>query len=188
MIDVNHLRNGKAYEEDGSPFVVLKYEFTKMGRGTGNVKVKVRNLDTGSVVQRTYTTGNKVQDIQLIKKKMQYLYNDGSNCVFMDPESFEQVEIDNQLLGDQKKFLQDGMDAQVMFWEDRALSVDLPQKLVVKIIETEPGAKGNSATNVFKPAIIEGGTEIRVPMFIVTGEKVVISTESGEYVERDKSK
>ena len=139
MINVNQLRNGKTFEEDGMPFLVLKYEFTKMGRGTGNVKVKVRNLATGSVVTKTYITGNKVQDIQLNKKKMQYLYKDAENCVFMDPTSFEQEEIKSSLLGDQGKFLQDGMDVDVLYWDDKALAVELPVKLEYEVRETDPG-------------------------------------------------
>ena len=184
MINVNQLRNGKAYEEKGEPFLVLKYEFTKMGRGTGNVKVKVRNLNTGSVTIKTYTTGNKVQDISLIKRQMQYLYSDETNSVFMDQTSYEQIEVDNKLIEDQKKFLQDGMEIPVLFWEDQALSIELPVKMIMVIKETEPGAKGNSATSVFKPAILENGMEVKVPLFITTGEKVIISTDTGEYVSR----
>ena len=182
MLNVNQLRNGKTYEEDGTPLQVVKYDFTKMGRGTGNVKVKVRNLVTGSVTTKTYTTGNKVQDIQLIRKKMQYLYNDGASSVFMDPVSFEQVEIDNNLIADQRKFLQDGAEIQVLFWEEKALSLELPSKLTFAIKDTDPGAKGNSAANVFKSATLENGMEVRVPLFIKKGEKVVVSTENGEYV------
>ncbi len=184
MINVNQLRNGKTYEEGGQPFLVLKYEFTKMGRGTGNVKVKVRNLESGSVVTKTYITGNKVQDIKLNKKTMQYLYQDGETHVFMDPVSFEQVEIKSSLLGDQGKYLQDGMDVDVLYWDEKALVVELPVKLEYEVAETDPGEKGNSAAKVTKPATLANGLKVRVPLFINIGDKVRVDTRTGEYVER----
>jgi len=184
MINVNQLRNGKAFEQDGDPFLVLKYEFTKMGRGTGNVKVKVRNLKTGSVIVKTFITGNKVQDIELRKKPMQYLYSDANNSVFMDNETYEQVEIDNQLVENQKQYLQDGMETMVLFWEDRPLAVDLPVKLDYEVKETKKKKKGNSVSNIFKPAKLANGMNVKVPLFIKQGEKVRIDTRTGEYVER----
>lgn len=195
MINVNQLRNGKAFEEDGQPFLVLKYEFTKMGRGTGNVKVKVRNLETGSVVTKTYITGNKVQDIQLNKKKMQYLYKDTENCAFMNPVSFEQVEIAVSLLGEQADYLVDGMEVDVLYWDPpshkasegqgpKPLSVELPVKLDYEVQQTDPGEKGNSAAKVTKPATLTNGLVVRVPLFINIGDKVRVDTRSGEYVER----
>jgi elongation factor P len=184
MINVNQLRNGRAFELEGEPFLVLKYGFTKMGRGTGNVKVKCRNLKTGAVVSKTFITGNKVQDIQLQRKKRQYLYSDADKSVFMDPESFEQLEIADDLLSEQKQYLIDGMEVQVLFWEDEALAVELPAKLEYEVKETGPGEKGNSATNVFKPAVLLNGLRVKVPLFINIGDKVRVDTRTGEYVER----
>jgi len=184
MINVNQLRNGRAFELEGEPFLVLKYGFTKMGRGTGNVKVKCRNLKTGAVVSKTFITGNKVQDIQLRRKKMQFLYSDAHQNVFMEPESFEQIEIDNSLIEEQRKYLVDGMEVEVLFWEDQALAVELPAKLEYEVKETGPGEKGNSATNVFKPAVLNNGLKIKVPLFVKPGEKVRVDTRTGEYVER----
>jgi elongation factor P len=186
MINVNQLRNGKAFSEDGDPFLVLKYEFTKMGRGTGNIKVKVRNLATGSVVTKTYTTGNKVQDIQLNKKTMQFLYSDGDNSIFMDPITFEQIEVSNELIGDQRNYLVDGMDASLLFWEDKALSLDLPTKMTFEVVDTDPGEKGNSAAKVLKPAKLVNGVSVNVPLFIGIGDKIVVDTRNGDYVERAK--
>lgn len=184
MINVNQLRNGRAFELEGEPFLVLKYGFTKMGRGTGNVKVKCRNLKTGAVVSKTFITGNKVQDIQLRRKKMQFLYSDAHQSVFMEPESFEQIEIDNGLIEEQRKYLVDGMEVEVLFWEDQTLAVELPAKLEYEVKETGPGEKGNSATNVFKPAVLNNGLKIKVPLFVKPGEKVRVDTRTGEYVER----
>ena len=184
MINVNQLRNGKTFEEDGDPFLVLKYEFTKMGRGTGNVKVKVRNLESGAVTTKTYITGNKVQDIKLNKKKLQYLYQDAENCLFMDPVSFEQVEIAASLIDEQVKYLVDGMEVDVLYWGEKALAVELPVKMVFKVKETDPGEKGNSAAKVVKPAELVNGLKVRVPLFINPGDKVRVDTRTGEYVER----
>ena len=184
MINVNRLRNGVAFESDGQPFIVLKYEFTKMGRGTGNIKAKVRNLETGAVVTKSYTTGNKVQDIKLNKKKMQYLYRDKENSVFMDPVSFEQVEVKTSLLHDQAKYLLDGMELDVLFWDERALTIELPVKLDYGVKETDPGEKGNSAAKVTKPAILSNGLQVKVPLFVNIGDKVRIDTRNSEYVER----
>lgn len=184
MIDVNHLRNGKAFTEDGQPFLVLKYEFTKMGRGTGNVKVRVRNLNSGSILIKTYTTGNKVQDIQLIKNKMQFLYNDHDNCLFMDPITFEQVEVSNELIGDEIKFLIEGMEVSLLFWDEKALSIELPTKMVFAVVETDPGEKGNSAAKVLKPAILSNGLKVNVPLFIKVGDLVKVDTRDRSYVER----
>ena len=164
--------------------MVLKYEFTKMGRGTGNVKVKCRNLKTGAVVSKTFITGSKVQDIQLQRKKRQYLYSEVDKSVFMDPESFEQLEIANDLLSEQKQYLVDGMEVQVLFWEGEALSIELPAKLEYEVKETGPGEKGNSAANVFKPAVLLNGLRVKVPLFVNIGDKVRVDTRTGEYVER----
>ena len=164
--------------------MVLKYEFTKMGRGTGNVKVKVRNLESGSVVTKTYITGNKVQDIQLNRKKMQYLYQDGENQVFMEPVSFEQVEIPSSLIEEQAKFLVDGLEIDVLYWESKALAVELPVKMEFEVKQTDPGEKGNSAAKVTKPAVLSNGLSVRVPLFINIGDKIRVDTRTGEYVER----
>lgn len=184
MINVNQLRNGTAFELDGQPFLVLKYEFSKMGRGNANIKVKVRNLKTGSVVTKGFSSGNSVEEISLKRKKMQYLFSDQNQCTFMDPVSFEQIEIDNNILGESKAYLQEGGEVQVLFWEDQALAVDLPPKLTFTVKETGPGEKGNSVSNMYKSATLDNGLEVKVPLFINQGEKVVIDTRSGSYVAR----
>lgn len=184
MINVNSLRNGTTFEEDGTPYKVIKYQFTKMGRGTGNVKVKVRNLKNGAVVTKTYTTGNKVEAISLVRKKMQYLYEDKDEMVFMDPKSYEQIEIEIQKLAKQKDFLVEGIEVEVLFWNDEALTVELPVKMEYEIKKTDPGEKGNSATNIYKPAVLENGLKIKVPLFLKIGERVRVDTRTKEYVER----
>lgn len=184
MINVNQLRNGTAFEFEGEPYLVLKYEFSKMGRGNANIKVKVRNLKTGAVVQKGFQSGNSVEEIYLVRKKMQFLFSDREKSTFMDPVSFEQIEIDNEVLGDSRPYLQEGAEAQVLFWDEQALAVELPPKLTFTVEETGPGEKGNSVANMFKPATLDNGLEVKVPLFINQGEKVVIDTRSGGYVSR----
>ncbi|OIN89268.1 elongation factor P [Candidatus Beckwithbacteria bacterium CG22_combo_CG10-13_8_21_14_all_01_47_9] len=184
MTDVNKLRNGTAFELDGQPYLVLKYEFSKMGRGNANIKLKVRNLITGSVLQKGFSSGNNVDEIFLKRKKMQYLFSDQYQSTFMDPVSFEQVEIKNEVLGESKPYLQEGGDVQVLFWEEQALAVELPAKLTFTIKETGPGEKGNTVSNMYKPATLDSGLEVKVPLFINQGEKVIIDTRNGDYVSR----
>jgi elongation factor P len=185
MINVNQLRNGTAFEFEGEPFLVLRYEFAKMGRGNATIKVKVRNLKTGAVVSRSFNSGNKVQEIELERRKLQYLYSDAHHSSFMDPVSFEQIEIDNDLIEEQRKFFLDGMEVEVLFWQDSALAVALPQKLVYSVKETGPGEKGNSATNIFKSAELENGLRVKVPLFINIGDKVKVDTRTGDYLGRE---
>ena len=184
MIDVNKLRNGTAFEYEGEPMLVLKYEFTKMGRGNANIKLKVRNLKTGAVLNKTFSSGNSVEEISLKRKKMQYLFSDLHISTFMDPVSFEQIEIDNEVLGESKAYLLEGGEVQVLYWEDQALAVELPAKLTYIVKETGPGEKGNTVSNMYKPAVLENGLEAKVPLFINQGEKVIIDTRTGDYVAR----
>ena len=164
--------------------LVLKYEFSKMGRGNANIKLKVRNLKTGAVVQKNFSSGNSVEEIFLKRKKMQYLFSDLHGSTFMDPVSFEQIEIDNEVLAEAKPYLQEGGEVQVLFWEDLALAVELPAKMTFTVKETGPGEKGNSVSNMYKAAMLENGLEVKVPLFINQGEPVVVDTRTGTYVSR----
>ncbi|MDP4031218.1 MAG: elongation factor P [Patescibacteria group bacterium] len=184
MIDVNQLRNGTAFELEGEPMQVIKYEFTKMGRGNANIKLKVRNLKTGAVVQKTFSSGNSVEEISLKRKKMQFLFSDKNQCTFMDKVSFEQIEIANEVLAEAKAYLQEGGEAQVLFWEDLALAVELPAKMTFVVKETGPGEKGNSVSNLYKTAVLTNGLAVKIPLFVNQGESVVIDTRNGTYVSR----
>lgn len=184
MIDVNHLRNGTAFELDGQPFLVINYEFKKMGRGNASIKVKVRNLQTQAVTIKSFSSGNSVQDIALKRKKMQFLYHDQEGSWFMDPASFEQVVIDKEVISEQKPYLADGMEVQVLFWEDKPLAVELAPKMTLMVKETGPGEKGNSVSNMYKTALMSNGLEMKVPLFIKTGEAIIVDTRTGQYVSR----
>lgn len=183
MISVTDLRSGTTYEEDGSIFEVLTYEHIKMGRGSANIKIKVRNLKSGSVVEKSFINGAKVQNIDLQKKQLQYLYKDATHAYFMDPSTFEQHVIPlSTLLG--FEYMKEGETAEVRFFKDEPLGLILPPKITLKVIETPPGVKGNSASNVYKDAILENGMKVRVPLFIDTGDEVVIDTRDGSYTKR----
>ncbi len=186
MISVTELRAGTTYEEDGTYFVVLSYEHIKMGRGSANIKVKVRNLKTGSTTEKGYTNGAKVSDVPVLKKEMQYLYKDDTEVFFMDPKSFEQVGVPIKLVPD-NMYLKEGESFPISFLEGKPLAVLLPPKMVFKVTETAPGTKGNSATNVFKEATLENGIKTKVPLFIQVGESIRVDTRTGAYTEKAQS-
>ena len=187
MISVTDLRAGTVFQLDGRPLLVLEYKHTKMGRGTANIKVKVRDLESGGVLEKTFISGAKVEPIDSHVKELQYLYRQGDEFFFLDPITFDQVSLGKDVLGETKDFLKEGLKAKVMFWQERPLSVELAKSVTYEVKETDPGAKGNSATNVFKPAILDSGLTVRVPLFIKVGEKIRIDTRTGEYIERAKS-
>lgn len=180
-IDVNKLKVGVTFEEEGQPFKVLKYDFIKMGRGSANIKVKAKNLISGAIVQKSFISGNRVEGIELEKKEMQFLYTDENSAYFMHPETFEQIEISKDILGDDLLYLVEGENAWVQFWGEKILGVEIAASVVLAVKETEPGAKGNSATNVYKPATMQSGLVVQVPLFIKEGDRLKINTETGEY-------
>lgn len=185
-LNANELRNGAVFKEDGQILQVLNYEHIKMGRGSGTIKVKVRNLKTGSTTEKSFITGARVEEANVEKKKVQYLYNDGEVYNFMDPATFEQFEVSKIVLGELARFLQDGLDVLLMVGEGEVLGMELPMSLVYTIKETGPEEKGNTVSNVYKEAVVDNGMMIRVPMFCKEGDKVKVDTRSGQYVERVK--
>jgi elongation factor P len=165
---------------------VVTYEHIKTGRGSGNIKLKVKNMRSGSVVEKSFITGARVDEASVEKKKTQFLYKDGDIYSFMDPTSFEQFTVSKQVLGDQVKFLKDGLEVLLIISEEEVLGMDLPLSLNYTVAETGPEEKGNTVSNVFKEATLDNGLVVRVPMFMKVGEKVRIDTRSGDYVERVK--
>lgn len=184
MITATDLKNGTTFLSDGKPFKVVKYTHVKMGRGGATVRVMARNLETGDLAEKTYDAGNKVDEISTSKKRMQYLYKDAQNASFMDPLTYEQTEIDLDVLGDSVLFIKEGSEVDVLLWDGKALSVEIPPKVVLEVIETDPGVKGNSASNFYKPAKLENGLSLKVPLFIKIGEKIRVDTRTSEYIER----
>lgn len=184
MIGVTDLRAGTAFEEDGQSFMVISYEHIKMGRGSANIKVKVKNIMTGAIVEKSYINGAKVQPVSVSKKEMQYLYKDDENTFFMDPATYEQITIPLSVLGDDHIYLKEGETFPLSLLKGDPMGVVLPPKMTFEVTETAPGAKGNSATNVFKEAILENGLKTKVPLFIDTGDKIRVDTRTGAYSEK----
>lgn len=185
-LNVNELRNGTFFKEGNNIFQVLLYEHVKTGRGSGNIKLKVRDVRSGAVVEKSFITGARVDEADVEKKKAQFLYRDGDSFNFMDPVSFEQFSLTSSVVGDSAKYLIDGLEVTLIVGEDEALGMELPMSLVYEIAETGPGEKGNTVSNVYKEATLENGLVVKVPMFMKVGEKVKVDTRSGEYVERVK--
>lgn len=185
-LNVNDLRGGTFFKEGKDILQVITYEHIKTGRGSGNIKLKVRNWRSGSVTEKSFITGARVQEANVLKKKAQYLYKDGESYNFMDPVSFEQFTIPQGVLGESAKYLKDGLDVILIVSDEEALGIELPLSLVYTISETGSGEKGNTVSNVFKEATLDNGLVVKVPMFMDVGEKVKIDTRSGEYVERVK--
>lgn len=185
-LNVNDLRNGTFFSEGKEIFLVITYEHIKTGRGSGNIKLKVRNVRSGAVVEKSFITGARVDEAVVEKKKTQYLYRDGDVYSFMDPISFEQFTVASSVLGDQVKYLTDGLEVILIVSEDEVLGMELPLSLVYTISETGPEEKGNTVSNVYKEATLDNGLVVKVPMFMGAGEKVKVDTRSGEYIERVK--
>lgn len=186
MLNATELRTGTVFKEDNQILQVLTYEHNKMGRGSGTIKVKVRNLKTGSVTEKSFITGARVDEANVEKKKTQFLYRDGETFYFMDPVSFEQFPLAYNIIGDQAKFLQDGMDVVLVVSGDEALALELPNTLIYTISDTGPEEKGNTVSNVYKEATLDNGLAVKVPMFIKNGDRIKVDTRSGQYVERVK--
>jgi len=183
MISVTDLKQGIAYEEDGQILQVLSYEHIKMGRGSANIKVKVRNLLNGSNLEKSYINGAMIKDIFLESRQLQFLYKDATQAHFMDPRTYEQVDVAlKSLIG--HEFLIEGNEAIVQMNEGQALSLQLPPKVTLKVVDTAPGVKGNSASNVYKDAELENGMKVRVPLFIEALDSIVVDTRDGSYTKR----
>lgn len=184
MISVTNLKAGTIFEDSGQLFKVLSYEHIKMGRGSANIRVKINNIRTGATIEKSFINGAKVNDVVVLKKDLQYLYKDNENAYFMDPVGFDQITVPLKTIGNDFFYLKEGETFNISFREDEALSINLPPKMDFKVVETAPGVRGNSATNVFKEAVLENGLTVKVPLFIKEGDKVRVDTRSGSYTER----
>jgi len=178
------LKNGTAFLMDGKPYRVVKYTHQKIGRGGANVKLSVRNLENGNLEDKTMNSASKVDEISTQKKPLQYLFNDGNTATFMDQKTFNQTEIPFDLIKEQILFIKEGEMVDILFWEEKPLSVDISPKVTLSVTETAPGVKGNTASNMYKSAKLENGLSVKVPLFIKNGDKVRVDTRNGQYVER----
>ena len=184
MISTNDLKNGITIEVEGSIYVVMDSQHVKPGKGAAIVKTKLKNLRTGSIIEKTFNAGVKVSTARIEKQFMQYLYEMNNSYYFMNMETYEQVELGKDQVGEGYKYLKENLEVYITFFEGEVLGLDLPDKVNLKVTHTEPAVKGNTTNNAMKDAEVETGIQVRVPLFIEEGETIIISTEDGKYVSR----
>lgn len=182
--ETSDFRKGLKILYDDVPWVIVDFQHVKPGKGNAFTRTRIRNLLTGSTQEVTLKSGDRVGDPEIEDKKMSFLYKEGDTYHFMDQRNFDQVELQKEALGDIAQFLLPEMAAEVMFWKGRAINVDIAQHVVLKVTHCEPGVRGDTATNVTKPATLETGAVVAVPLFINVGDTVKVDTRSGEYLER----
>ena len=184
MISTNDMRPGQTLELDNGLFTIVDYQHVKPGKGQAFVKTKLKNVKTGAVTDKTFRADEKVGLAVLDKREMQYLYTDDAGLVFMDNETYEQLHIDREQFGDAGKFLKDGMVCMVPTYEGTPVGVDMPVTVELEITDTEPGLKGDRVSGALKPATLETGAIVQVPLFLEKGERIKVDTRSGEYISR----
>lgn len=186
MLSASDLRKGLKIELDGEPYIVTQFEFCKPGKGQALYRCKLKNMLTGATMDKTFRSVDKIDKPDLQERELIYSYFDGMNYVLMDPETYDQINIQEDVLAEQRHFLQEDAQCTVLFFRDKPIEVTLPYFVEMTIAETEPGARGDTATNVTKPATVEGGYQIHVPLFVNEGDLVRIDTRTGQYSERVK--
>ncbi len=183
-INGNEIRIGNILEHAGGLWSAVKVDHVKPGKGGAFAQVELRNLRNGSKLNERFRSADKVEQVRLEQKDQQFLYENAGMLVFMDNETYEQIELPTDILGERRPFLQDGMTVKIEYHEEEALSASLPQKVICKVVETEPVVKGQTAANSFKPAILDNGIKVMVPPFVGQDEDIVVNTETFEYSER----
>lgn len=187
MISASDFRNGITFEMDGNVMQVVEFQHVKPGKGAAFVRVKMKNVISGAVTETTFNPTDKFENAYVERKDMEYSYNDGDLYYFMDMESYELVPLDAKLLGDSFRFVKENMTCKVMSYKGNVFGVEPPNFVELEVTHTDPGLRGDTATNVLKPAVLETGAEIRVPLFINIGDKIRVDTRTGEYLERSKN-
>lgn len=184
MIDVNDLRKGVTFELNGTLYKVLEYEHHKPGRGNATIRVKARNLRTGTTLEKTFTSGDRVQDVRLDYHNVQYLYTDGSLYHFMDTETYDQPAIPAEIIGDYVPFLKEGLEVKLTFYNGEPIDIELPVSVDMKVTEAEMAVRGDTATGVTKKVTTETGLQVQVPSFIEVGDVIRVDTRTGQYLTR----
>ncbi|MFA6994843.1 MAG: elongation factor P [Patescibacteria group bacterium] len=184
MLNFNEIKTGRIIKINGEPFIIIKTDHHKMGRGGAVLKVKCRNLINGNVLEQTYQGAEKAEEAETETKKANFMYKDKDEAYFMDNSNYEQFNLPLEEIGEAVKFLKEGIDVDVFYFEEKPVSVSLPIKMEFKVVSAPPSVKGNSAGNVNKQVEIETGALINVPLFIDEGDMIRINTDTGEYVER----
>ena len=184
MINVNDIKNGMTILFEDNIYTVLEFSHVKPGKGAAFVQAKLKNLRTGSIVEKRFNSGVKLEKAMVEKKSMHFLYASGDVYNFMNMETYEQIEITKDQIGDDAKFLKEDLIVDVTFFHGELLGVILPEKIEMKVVETEPAVKGNTTNNALKDAVLETGLKVRVPLFVEQGEMIIVSTKDGKYVSR----
>jgi elongation factor P len=183
-LDTSQFRNGLKIELDGEPFTIVYFQHVKPGKGGAFVRTKVKNLKTGRVLDRRFRSGEKVEAADIEDRKMQYLYQDGEQLIFMDSESYDQIPFTSEQVGDARKYLLENTTVDVLFWRDQPINIELPSFIEAAIRHCDPGMKGDTASGGTKPATLETGAIVQVPLFLKQGERIRVDTRTGQYVER----
>jgi len=183
-VDTSEFRNGLKVEIDGEPFAMIYFQHVKPGKGGAFVRTKLKNLRTGRVIDRTFRSGERLDEADVEDRKMQYLYQDGDGLVFMDLESYDQMHLPLEQVGDARKYLKENTEVEVLLYKGRAINLELPSFIEAVITQCDPGLKGDTASGATKPATLETGAVVQVPLFVKEGETIRVDTRTGVYVER----
>jgi elongation factor P len=184
MIDVNDLRKGVTFEFDGRLYKVLEYSHNKPGRGNASIRTRIRDLRTGNILEKTFQSGDRVQDIRLDHHQAQYLYSDGNLFHFMDTESYEQPAIPAAVIGENAPYLKEGLEVKLTFHDSEPIDVELPASVDLKVVQADMGVKGDTATGATKNVTTETGLKVMVPLFISAGDTIRVDTRTGQYLTR----
>ena len=184
MINVNDFKNGMTIKVEGNIYTIIEFQHVKPGKGAAFVRTKLKNLRTGSTIEYTFNSGVKCETARIERKPMQFLYESGDLYTFMNLQDYSQVELSKDVIGDDVKYLKENQDLDITFYEGEVLGLSLPDKIELKVTQTEPGVKGNTTSSAQKDATLETGYQIKVPLFINEGESVIVSTKDGKYVSR----
>ncbi|TMA25215.1 MAG: elongation factor P [Deltaproteobacteria bacterium] len=183
-VDTSQFRNGLKVEIDGEPYVMIYFQHVKPGKGGAFVRTKIKHLRTGRVLERTFRSGERLDEAEVEDKKMQYLYQDGEQFIFMDQESYDQIPFTKEQIGDARKYLKENLDVDVVFWRGKPINIELPPFIIAVVSQCDPGLKGDTASGATKPATLETGAVVQVPLFIKEGESIRVDTRTNVYVER----
>jgi len=185
MLSLNEVKTGSVIKYNDKPYQVMWSEHSKVGRGGAILRSKIKDLISGVIIDKTFKGNEKLEALDLERKKYQYLYEENSELYFMDPVSFEQISLTKEQIGEKKNYLFEGMEIEIVFYENNPISIDLPIKIAYEIVYTEPGIKGDTkSSSSTKPAKISSGAIVQVPLFIENGEKIIVDTRNGKYIER----
>jgi elongation factor P len=185
MISSNDFRSGVTIVIDNSVWRVVEFLHVKPGKGSAFVRTKLKNVQTGNVVEKTFRAGESLPQATLEKRTMQHTYKEAEQYVFMDMETFEEATLTPAQMGDRVKFVKEGMEVNILFWDDKVLDIELPTSVILEVLDTDPGVKGDTATGGTKPAIVETGAQVMVPLFVTIGERIKVDTRDGLYLGRE---